>query len=90
MKVLGLDATSQASKQFACLSGGTTLALAAFVGDEAGVLGQLDILMYNHVTMYIRTMMSCKWCKWIFKPCSNPSKSYVSLVEACHSVFMVY
>jgi len=34
VKVLGLDATSQASKQFACLSGGTPLALAAFVGDE--------------------------------------------------------
>ena len=45
VKVLGLDATSQASKQFAWLSGGTPLALAAFVGDEAGVLlGQTDIL----------------------------------------------
>ena len=32
---MGLDATSQASKHFACLSGGTPLALAAFVGDEA-------------------------------------------------------
>lgn len=32
--IVGLDATSQASKHFACLSGGTPLALAAFVGDE--------------------------------------------------------
>ena len=36
VSILGLEATSQATKQFACLSGGTPLALAAFVGDEAG------------------------------------------------------
>jgi len=31
---MGLDSISQATKQLACLSGGTPLDFAAFVGDE--------------------------------------------------------
>ena len=34
---MGLDSTSQATKHLACLSGGTALSLAAFVGDEDGL-----------------------------------------------------
>lgn len=58
--IVGLDATSQASKHFACLSGGTPLALAAFVGDEVPKIRESRWCSW-HQFLYGFIMLYCFW-----------------------------